>query len=67
MENEAAKFELTAAQQHRSMNVAIVAASVSVIAAWCFGGNVLTLVCLKLGAGEMFLGFLSFAAVVLIV
>ena len=63
MEKEGVEFELTAAQQHRSMNVSIVAAVLSVIAAWSFGGNVLTLVCLKLGASEMFLGLLSFAAV----
>ncbi|MFH1616777.1 MAG: MFS transporter [Planctomycetota bacterium] len=58
------QFELTEDQRLRTMHFAMITTSCTVIAGWCVGGNVLTLICLKLGAGELFLGFLAFAAII---
>jgi len=61
MTNERGEFELTAQQQRRSMNFALLTTSATIVGAGCIAGNVLNLLCLKLGAGELFLGALSFA------
>ncbi len=53
--------ELTAQQQRRTMNLAIVTSMLMVLGLACLGGNVLTLAAIKLGAEERFIGLLGFA------
>lgn len=59
--NEGGRVRMTARQRRRSMTYAMVGAIHSLIGAVCVGSGVLTLVALKLGAGEVYLGLLSFA------
>ena len=53
--------ELTAQQQKRTRNLAIITSVLMVTSMACLGGNVLTLAAIKLGAQERFIGLLSFA------
>jgi MFS family permease len=62
MTEQQAGFELTDTQRHRSMNFAILIASCTAVAESASAGNILTLVSLKLGAQELFIGALSFFA-----
>jgi hypothetical protein len=55
--------KMTAQQRRRSMDLAIVASVSSIIAATCGAGNILSLAAIKLGAGEMFLGFFNFVSI----
>lgn len=47
-------------RQRKNMKLATLSASAGVIGLYCISGNVLNLVALKLGAGEVLLGLLSF-------
>ena len=53
--------EITDYQRRRSMVCACISAIAAVIGASCIVGNVLNLVAIKLGAGEIMLGLLAFA------
>ena len=59
--DNSAASPLTDAQRHRSMKYSMISALASVIGFAAFSGNVLTLVAVRLGAKEFFLGLLHFA------
>lgn len=54
-------IELDGILRKRSMNCAIVSSIAAIIGCGCIVGSILSLLAIKLGAGEIFLGFLSFA------
>lgn len=54
---------MTSKQRRRSMNLAFIGAIFTLVGISCVGGGVITLVALKLGAGEIYLGVLSFIQV----
>lgn len=64
MTNSSQKTKLTKAQRRKSMNCAYIAATSAVIGGSCVGVSTLNLVALKLGAKELYLGFLSFAVLI---
>lgn len=59
--DNSASSQLTDAQRQRSMKFAMISALANIIGFAAFSGNVLTLVAVKLGAREFFLGLLHFA------
>ncbi|MBN1436637.1 MAG: MFS transporter [Sedimentisphaerales bacterium] len=58
------KVELSDSQCRRSMNCAVISSVGAIVGVYSIGGNVLNLFALKLGAGEVYLGVLSFAFMV---
>ena len=56
--------ELSDESRKRSMNCAILSSISAIIGAGCLTGGMLNLLAIKLGAGELFLGILSFATLV---
>jgi len=57
------KYKMSRHDRRRSMFLAIVVSIGSIIAATCGAGNILSLAAIKLGAGEMFLGFFNFVSI----
>ena len=52
----------TKAQRKRTIELAISSTIISTIAGACIGNNIITLLAVDLGAGPVFIGFLTFAA-----
>ena len=62
MSQDQGRFQITPKNRRRSINCAVAAAVVSVLGGTFISPSVMTLVALKLGAEEMYVGLLSFAA-----
>jgi|GEM_PF-1509483 len=60
--NEARLWRPTKAQRKRTIKLAITSTIISTVAGTCIGNNIVTLLAVDLGAGPVFIGFLTFAA-----